>query len=93
MRRILSRGLTSDGLSDKVEPINLREPAMQTLFSLQRATLAARQRLSDASIGTQVARGLVQVCRVTYPNGPRAAVKPVSGFMPAADAVVYLDRM
>lgn len=68
---------------------------MQTLFAIQRATLAARARLADESIGTRAGNGLVQVCRVTYPCGrPEVAdVEPISDYMPAGQVPAYLDSM
>lgn len=68
---------------------------MNTLFDIQRATLAARARLADDAIGTRVDAGLVQVCRVTYPCGRHevANVEPISDFMPADQVAAYLDRM
>lgn len=63
------------------------------LFSLQQATLAARARLNDQTIGTRVDAGKVQVVRITYPNGPNATVARVSGFLSPQAAVAFLQRM
>ena len=68
---------------------------MATIFDLQRATLAARARNGDPTIGTRVQSGRVQIVRVTYPERLRgdSVVAPVSAFMAADAAVHALDRL
>lgn len=66
-----------------------------SLFDLQRATLAARARLADPTIGTTVRAGRFSVVRVTYPADKRGAsdVVHVAGPFTAAECCAYLDRM
>lgn len=47
---------------------------------------AARERTGDASIGTRVEGGRVQIVRVSYPDSGRgaASVTPVSAFLSLA---------
>lgn len=67
---------------------------MQTITfgDLRRATLAARQRTGDTALGTRVNAGLFQVVRVTY-GGGRSAVQPMSEYLPAADAISFLNEL
>jgi hypothetical protein len=44
---------------------------MATLHTIREATLAARARTGDQNIGTQVARGLVDVVRAVPPASGR----------------------
>lgn len=65
-----------------------------TLRDIQRATIAARKRLSDSSIGTQVHQGRLQIVRVTYPDGvPQGVVTTLTGLLDPLDAVAYLNAM
>lgn len=64
-----------------------------SFFTLQQATVAARDRLNDKTIGTRVDGGKVQVVRVTYPNGSNATVTPVSGFLQSDEAIAFLNGM
>lgn len=66
---------------------------MQAFAELQRATLDARSRLADQSIGTQVSNGKVQVVRVAYKQSGASSVTPVSAFLPMRDAVEFLQAM
>lgn len=67
---------------------------MNTLLRLQAATLAARARLNDQTIGTSVKDGLVQLERVVFVKGRKTAeVTPLSKPMPAADAIKALDAL
>ncbi|MES2950267.1 MAG: hypothetical protein V4858_17120 [Pseudomonadota bacterium] len=66
---------------------------MQALIQIQTATLAARERLNDKAISTQVENGQIQVTRVTYPDGVNSLVEPVSDWMPVADVCSYLNTM
>ena len=67
---------------------------MQTLAAIRKATLSARVRLGDDSIGTHLESGKVQVIRVTQnPGGRRATVVPVSEWLSTSDAVCFLNEM
>lgn len=66
---------------------------LQTLAAIQQATNAARARLNDKTISTQVKAGKVQVTRVTYDASGKSTVAPLTGFMESADAISYLDSM
>jgi hypothetical protein len=66
---------------------------MQELLKIRAATLAARQRLADNTLGTHVEAGRIQVIRVTYPNGRDGVVDPVSDWMPVADVCDYLAAL
>jgi len=68
---------------------------MNTLTQLQTATLAARAKTGDRHIGTQVARGLVDVVRAVPPSSGRgryAVTVLHAGLTPAA-AVAALGAM
>ena len=63
------------------------------LSLLRDATIAARERTGDVTIGTRVQNGRIQLVRVTYPSGKRGAstVIPASGWLAPADAIARLD--
>jgi hypothetical protein len=68
---------------------------MNTLLQLQAATLAARAATGDRHIGTQVARGLVDVVRAVPPatgRGRYAVTVLHAGLTPAA-AVAALGAL
>lgn len=64
-----------------------------SIFDIQRATLAARQRTGDNGIGTRVEAGRVQVVRVEYVKRKPANVTPLSAFVTAAEAVEFLNSL
>jgi hypothetical protein len=67
-----------------------------TLRDLINATAAARARTQDDAISTRVQRGRVQVTRVTYPQGTargRSVVAPLSDYLPAVDAIAFLNSL
>lgn len=68
---------------------------MQTIRQVQAATLAARTRLADDTIGTRAESGRLQVVRVTYPAGKRGAanVVPCSDWLAPSEVVAYLGAM
>jgi hypothetical protein len=68
---------------------------MVTLMDLRNATLSARERTNDRTIGTQVKAGKVQVVRVTYPpgKGGRSVVTPITPFLTPEDAIRALDAL
>ena len=66
---------------------------MQAIFEIQAATNAARSRLNDGSLATRVEAGKIQVVRVTYPDGSKSVVTPVSDWMPIADVCQYLQTI
>lgn len=68
---------------------------MNTLFQLQAATLAARVKTGDSHIGTQVAKGLVDVVRAVPPASGRGCytVTVMHGGLTPAQAVAHLEAM
>lgn len=68
---------------------------MNTLLQLQAATLAARANTGDSHIGTQVARGLIDVVRAVPPASGRGSyvVTVLRGGMTPAQAVEHLEAM
>lgn len=66
---------------------------MEAMFKIQAATLAARQRTGDKTIGTRVQAGRVQVVRVTFNAAGKATVSAVTEPLTAADAVASLEAM
>jgi hypothetical protein len=66
---------------------------MQTMKQIQAATVAARARLSDNQISTQVDCGKIQVVRVIPVKGKRPDIVPLSGWMPVSEAASYLQAM
>ena len=68
-------------------------PALPAIaFTIQRATLAARQRTGDALLGVRVESGKGQICRVT-PRGDACDVSPLSEWMPVAAIPQALDSL
>lgn len=69
--------------------------SMNTLFALQAATLKARAATGDKHIGTQIARGLVDVVRAAPPASKRGAyvVTVLQGGLTPAQAVACLEAM
>lgn len=66
---------------------------MQLLNEIRTATLAARNRLKDETIGTQVKAGKLQVMRVTYDAKGKSTITPVTDFISFADAIATLKAM
>ena len=67
---------------------------MQTMRQIQRATTAAKARTGDATLGTRVGNGKLQVVRVIkHAKGPGCDVHPVSEFLPISEAIAYLEAM
>lgn len=65
----------------------------QQLREVQSATLAARTRLNDKTIGTQAKAGKLQVVRVTYNAKGRSTVTPVSDFMTHNEVINALNNL
>lgn len=65
----------------------------QQMRNIQTATLAARARLADKTVGTQVSKGRGQVTRVTYDAKGRSTVSPASDWMPVAQLPAALDAL
>lgn len=66
---------------------------IETMLTIQSATLAARKSTGDANVGTQVDCGRLQVVRaVPRPDG-LFDITPLSGWMPIPQAVEYLRTM
>lgn len=65
--------------------------AANGLGELQAATLDARSRLRDSSIGTQVKAGRFRVVRTTYEK--KTTVTPLSEWLVASDAVLFLKML
>jgi hypothetical protein len=58
---------------------------------LQAATIDARSRLNDSSIGTQVETGKFRVVRTIY--GKKTTVTPLSGWLIVSDATSFLRAL
>lgn len=69
------------------------QAVFQQLREIQAATLAARARLNDKTIGTQAKAGALQVIRVTYDAKGKATIVPVSGFVSHAEALEILNTL
>ena len=65
---------------------------MTTFFDLQKATLAARDRMANNTIGTRIRAGLVQVVMV-HMEKRRTVELPLSDFVCADRAVEILNGM
>lgn len=63
------------------------------LLELRRATLAARARLKDASIGTRAHAGTLQIVRVVYRCDGTAKIRPITQPMTCREACDFLDAM
>ena len=63
------------------------------LAALRIATLDARVRMQDNTIGTRVEAGKLQLVRVTYDGRGVSTVAPFSDWMPMADAVAALNAL
>jgi hypothetical protein len=74
------------------ETLGVRLASHFGVEDIRAATLAARKRLNDDRIGTCVEQGLFQVNRVE-PRGRKVVVTPLSGFVPRAEAIAFLDGM
>lgn len=59
---------------------------MELIKQIQAATLAARARTGDNSIGTHVKQGKTQIVRVTYDDKGKSTVTPASDWM-ASDLI------
>ena len=68
---------------------------MNTLLQLQVATRAARAKTGDSHIGTQVAKGLIDVVRAVPPTSGRGryTVTVLRGGLTPAQAISYLEAM
>jgi len=60
---------------------------------LRTATLAARQRTGDKTIGATVNAGKIQIVRVTFNAKGKSTVAPASDWLAPADAVVALTNI
>jgi hypothetical protein len=67
--------------------------AFVQLTEIRNATQAARARLNDKTIGTQVKAGKLQVMRVTYDAKGKSTITPVTDFIPFSDAIATLKAM
>ena len=66
--------------------------AANGLGELQAATLDARSRLKDSSIGTQVKAGRFRVVRTTY-DKKMTTVTPLSDWLAVSDTVLFLKML
>jgi hypothetical protein len=64
---------------------------MQFIDDLHRATVQARERTGDKTLGVTVKQGRFQVVSVTYPKPPRSVVTPLTDWVSAAEAARFLD--
>jgi hypothetical protein len=68
---------------------------MNTLLQLQASTRAARAKTGDSHIGTQVAKGLIDVVRAVPPASGRGSytVTVLRAGLTPAQAVAHLEAM
>lgn len=66
---------------------------MKDLLALQSATLAARARTGDQSIGTNAEQGQIRVVRVTSDTTGNWTVSDLSDPLPATKAVEFLNAL
>lgn len=66
---------------------------MPKLYDLQHATLAARVRCNDHSIGTRATNGRFDIIRVTYNAKGRSTVTPLHFGLTLRQAIVVLNTM
>lgn len=60
---------------------------------IQTATLNARQRTGDKSIGTRVKKGKFQVVRVEYARNGKSTVTEVSGWLAGSELIPALNAL
>ena len=74
--------------------MNAQQPE-NAMFQLQAATLAARAKTGDKHIGTQIAKGRVDVVRAVPPASGRGryAVTVLHAGLTPAQAVAHLQAM
>lgn len=67
---------------------------LQTMHQIQKATVGAKARTGDQTLGTRVGKGKLQVVRVIkHAKGPGCDVMPVTEFLPIPAAIAYLAAM
>lgn len=66
---------------------------LTAMLLLQQATLRARQRCGDDSIGTRAHKGAVQVVRVQYDAAGSSTVSQLADCMTIAEAIEVLDEL
>lgn len=62
-----------------------------TIFDLQKATKACRERTGNDAISTRARSGRIQVVHVTYPNKRSSVVTPISEWLTLDQAVEHLN--
>lgn len=68
-------------------------PHISMLFQLRDATVAARSRTGDQSLGTDVHAARVRVIRVTYDASGASNVTPLTGYTPYKQAIAFLNAL
>lgn len=63
------------------------------LFKLRDATVAAKARTGDTTLGTDVRSGQVRVVRVTYDAAGASTVAPVTGWVDFDVAISTLNAL
>lgn len=86
------RAWKSESVELKATDTCLGVYARVTMGDLKAATLAARERTGDTTIGTCIKKAMVQVVRVTYPKGRTSVVEQLTDFLMPAEAVAFLNR-
>ena len=66
---------------------------IETMLTIQSATIATRERLNDSQISTRVDCGNIQVVRVIPVKGRRPDVVPLSDWMPVSEGANHLRGM
>lgn len=66
---------------------------MDIIFAIRRATMEARHRTGDNSIGTSADCGEIRVVRVTYGPSGVGVVQPLTGPMNADQVIEFLGTL
>jgi hypothetical protein len=66
---------------------------INALFRLRDATVAAKARTGDTTLGTDVRSGQVRVVRVTYNAAGASTVTPITGFIGFDAAISALNAL
>ena len=64
-----------------------------TMKDIQMATLNARQRTGDKSIGTRVKQGKFQIVRVEYAKNGKSTVTELSGWLAGYELIPALNAL
>ena len=68
-------------------------PHVSILYKLRDATVAAKARTGDTTLGTDVRSGQVRVVRVTYNAAGASTVAPITGWIGFDAAISTLNAL